>query len=236
MSDAQAVDVVLAFDLPVNLAKIGTGYLQANPIAGFFITLLAFFVMLAVIAVPISALFDIQIFPGLLPHARSLGRGLDLDLKDLVNQVTGSQAVLDFLDEPLNRFIDRIFGHRHKREVRTVGSAISSVGRALQPVLTILDYDNAFVAVQVPTTVCRERLMCYVHSQVAKLPNYLVQAYSWIGPQMQHEQTYNNAILTGLSGGDCEETTKDCPYDVLQMISFIPFLQSKGKGIQNNEL
>lgn len=77
MSDSQEVGVVLAFDLPVNLAKIGTGYLQDNPIAGFLISLLAFFVLMAVLAVPISALFGIEIFPGLLPHARWVfgGRG-----------------------------------------------------------------------------------------------------------------------------------------------------------------
>jgi len=234
MSDAQAVDVVLAFDLPVNLANIGTGYLQQNPIAGFFISLLAFFVLLAVIAVPISALFDIQIFPGLLPHARSMGS--DIDLWHLVDAVTGSKAVTDFLNEDLEGFVERTLGNRRKRSITTVGDAVATVGRALQPVLTVLDYDNAFIAVQVPTMACRERLMCYVHGQVGKLPNFVVQAYSWIGPQMQHEAEYNNAILTGLSGGNCEETFDTCPYDVLQMASFVPFLQSKGKGVTSNEL
>jgi len=235
MADAQDVNVVLAFDLPVNLAKIGTGYLQQNPIAGFFITLLAFFVLMAVIAVPISALFDIQIFPGLLPHARSLGG--DTTWTHLLDTITGSNDMYSLLEEPIEDFIGRTFGTREKREVSTVGNAIESVGRALQPVLTILDYDNAFVAVQVPTMACRERLMCYVHSQIGKLPSYLVQAYSWIGPQMQHQDTYNKAILTGISGGNCEETFRSCPYDVMQMTSFIPFLQSgKENGIQSNEL
>jgi len=234
MADGQAVDVVLAFDLPVNLAKIGTGYLQENPIAGFFISLLAFFVLLAVIAVPISALFDIQIFPGLLPHARSFGS--DLDIPSMVSTLTNSKAVEDFMNEPIDEFIHRTLGDRQKREVTTVGSALGSVGNALQPVVTILDYDNAFVAVQVPTMACRERLMCYVHNQVAKLPNFLIQAYSFVGPQMQHEADYHNAILTGLSGGDCEEIFSECPYDVLQMASFVPFLQSKGKGPTTNEL
>lgn len=68
--DAQPVNLGMSFSLPVNLAKIGTGYLSENPVAGVLLSLLAFFVFLAVLAVPISALFGVELFPGLLPHAR----------------------------------------------------------------------------------------------------------------------------------------------------------------------
>lgn len=60
----------LSFELPVNLAKIGTGYLTENPIAGFLVSLLAFFVLAAVLVVPIAALLGVEIFPGLVPHSR----------------------------------------------------------------------------------------------------------------------------------------------------------------------
>ena len=69
-AESQAVDMGIGFGLPVNLARFGTGYLAENPVAGVLLSLLAFFVLMAVLAVPISALFNIDIFPGLLPQAR----------------------------------------------------------------------------------------------------------------------------------------------------------------------
>lgn len=68
--DAQPVNWGMSFDIPVNLAKIGTGYLSENPVAGVLLSLLAFLVFVAVLAVPISALFGVELFPGLLPHSR----------------------------------------------------------------------------------------------------------------------------------------------------------------------
>ncbi|XP_027237984.1 uncharacterized protein [Penaeus vannamei] len=229
MSDSQEVGVVLAFDLPVNLAKIGTGYLQDNPIAGFLISLLAFFVLMAVLAVPISALFGIEIFPGLLPHARSLGG--DLNLSTMLNNLMGSQVVTDFLEEPLEDFVDRILGNRQARAIDTVGTFVGRAASAMAPLVSVLDYDNAFVAVQVPGDECRQRLMCHVHTQVSRLPPLLQEAYGWVGPHMQHQQRYSSAILTGLSGGDCQRAFPDCPYNVIQMASFVPFL--KNKNVKN---
>lgn len=69
-AESQPVEVGMSFSLPVNLARFGTGYLAENPVAGVLLSLLAFFVLMAVLAVPISALFGIDIFPGLVPHAR----------------------------------------------------------------------------------------------------------------------------------------------------------------------
>ncbi|KAK8403639.1 hypothetical protein O3P69_000020 [Scylla paramamosain] len=227
-ADSQPVDVGMSLVLPVNLARFGTGYLAENPVAGVLLSLLAFFVLIAVLAVPISSLFGIDLFPGLVPHARSLGGSVNFS--DMLESLTGSRTVQEFMDTPLEDFVRRVLrdDQREGRAMQTVGDLVGRAAEAATPVLSVLDYENAFAAVQVPGEECRHRLMCHVHTQVSKLPTLLQKAYSFVGPLMHHHQNYSRAILTGLSGGDCNEIFPACPYSALQMTAFVPFLR-KGK-------
>nr|XP_045615549.1 uncharacterized protein LOC123768807 [Procambarus clarkii] len=195
---SQEVNMAVAFDLPVNLALLGTGCLSQNPVAGFLVTLLAFFVLLAVVAGPFSLLFDINIFLGLLLHAWSLGS--NMELSKALDTLTGSRTVGQFLTEPLNDFLQQVLGGRAARSSLTVDEVVARVGRVLAPALSFLDYDNAFAAVQVPGEDCLQLLMCQVHGQVTGLPALLQRAYASLTKKREHfgvqkELLVNNAFL-----------------------------------------
>ncbi|XP_071546804.1 uncharacterized protein [Panulirus ornatus] len=231
---SQPVDMTLSFGLPVDLAKFGTSYLAENPIAGFLVSLLAFFVLVAVLAVPVAALFGVEIFPGIVPQvARSLGG--DVSLWTELEKLTGSKVVEDFLSEPLDDFVERLMGGRDARSPHTIGDFLARAAQALTPALSLLDYDNAFIAVQVPGEECQQRLMCHVHSQLPRLPSLLQRAYGYLGTHIKHFERYSWAIQTGLSGSQCDLAFPGCPYNVLQMASsFVPFLRNRNH--HTNEL
>lgn len=72
-----------------------------------------------------------------------------MDLWTSLEKLTGSKVVEDFLSEPLDDFLQRVMGNRQARSTQTVGGFLARAARALTPALSLLDYDNAFVAVQV---------------------------------------------------------------------------------------
>lgn len=83
-----------------------------------------------------------------MPLTRSLGS--ELNLHEAFEALTGSKAVEDLLDIPLEDFVKRVLPEeKQARATYTVGDLVSRTGEALAPVLSVLDYDNAFVAVQV---------------------------------------------------------------------------------------
>lgn len=92
-------------------------------------------------------------------HARKCshilsGRSLHstLNLSEALEALTGSQTVQDFMATPLEDFVRRVVGvgdERAGRSFETVGDALGRAAAAAKPALGLLDYDNAFEAVQV---------------------------------------------------------------------------------------
>ncbi|XP_068216580.1 uncharacterized protein [Palaemon carinicauda] len=233
----QLVDVGVGFNLPVSLSDIGSGTLSINPVAGFIVSLLAFFVFVAIVGVPISSLFGAKLFSGLDPYQRQRSFTNEFDVSSTMQHLTGNRTLEDFLNEPLNAFVERAFGSSDgRRSPWTVGDAISGAGDILAPLITSLDYDNTFLAIQVPGDDCRQKLMCHVHSRITNLPDFLQQAYNFIGPKLRNQDRYSDAIIRGLSGGDCEAPYPECPYSIYQMASFVPFLKGGPRYSGYNEL
>lgn len=82
------------------------------------------------------------------------GRALQgsVNLSEILESLTGSQTVQDFMDTPLQEFVSRILGDGDGgtgRSSKTLGDALGQAAAAAKPALTLLDYDNAFTAVQV---------------------------------------------------------------------------------------
>ncbi|XP_064112342.1 uncharacterized protein LOC135219473 [Macrobrachium nipponense] len=233
----QLVDVALGFNLPVSLSDIGSGTLSVNPVAGFIVSLLAFLVFVAVVGVPISTLFGAKLFSGLDSFSRQRSLTNEFDVSSVIQTITGNRALEDFLNEPLDAFVERMFGSPDgARSLTTVEDVFLAASDILLPLISTLDYDNTFLAIPIPGNDCRQKLMCHVHSLISKLPDPLQQAYDFIGPAMQNYDTYSEAIITGLSGGDCDAPYRGCPYSLSQLASFVPFLKGKSQYLGSSEL
>lgn len=72
----QEVQLGCGFVMPVSLTKLGHSQVADQPLAIIFVALLSFFVTLAILALPFSSLFDLKLFPGFLPHGRSVLRSV----------------------------------------------------------------------------------------------------------------------------------------------------------------
>ena len=77
--------------------------------------------------------------------------GGNVNLSEVLEDLTGSHTVQDFMDTPLENFITRVLGgnKRERRALETIGDFVGRSAAAATPVLSILDYENAFTAVQV---------------------------------------------------------------------------------------
>lgn len=84
------------------------------------------------------------------------GRSLHstFNLSEALEALTESQTVQDFMATPLEDFVRRVVGASDGgtgRGFETVGDALGRAAAAAKPALGLLDYDNAFEAVQVRT-------------------------------------------------------------------------------------
>lgn len=80
------------------------------------------------------------------------------NLSEALEALTGSQTVQDFMATPLEDFVRRVVGAGDGgsgRGFETVGDALGRAASAAKPALGLLDYENAFSAVQVRSRVTR---------------------------------------------------------------------------------